>query len=201
MELTTSTHYDLDLYDTTPMLVNLHYTVHWSSHSQTSAPNRRQIFSPMTFAALLPTESVQHFLTTLNQACLSRIRSATRFTFYSFTNPIDCQAEFNIIYASFPSSKLSIRNLTLTELTHQLELIKLRNYQDAVRVDMAIEIDITAERKQREINEMQLRGIAADCIHLLPKIENEKKSDSSSVFSDPDDICPVKRRRFTRDGE
>ncbi|KAK4160708.1 hypothetical protein QBC43DRAFT_245137, partial [Cladorrhinum sp. PSN259] len=145
----TSSPYDLELYETTPMLVNLHYTIHWSTHLSASSPNRRQIFSPITFATVLPTESIQHFLTTLNQACLNRIRSATRYTFYSFNEPIDCQAEFNIVYTNCPSSKLSIRSLTLTELTHQLELIKLRNYQDAVRVDMAIEIDVAAERKHR----------------------------------------------------
>lgn len=94
MDITTP--FVLDMFDTAPLLINLHYTIHWSSRSSKSTPNRRQIFSPMTFGTTLPTESTQHFLTILNDVCLNRVRSATRYTCYSFENPKNCQTELYV---------------------------------------------------------------------------------------------------------
>ncbi|KAK4221196.1 hypothetical protein QBC38DRAFT_505104 [Podospora fimiseda] len=185
--------YDLSLYSPTPILINLHYTLHWSTHSPPSGtPNRRQIFPPQTFAALLPTDSTtQHFLSTLHQSCLNRIRSSTRFTSYAFTSPINCEAEFNIIYSPFNTTTktggLSIRTLSTPELSNQLHLIKLRNYQDVIRADMAIEIDLLKERNDREMASMQqhLRGIASDCLRLFPALDNQpsRKSEENDTTS------------------
>ncbi|KAK4459690.1 hypothetical protein QBC42DRAFT_348617 [Cladorrhinum samala] len=206
--MNTTTPFGLDLFDTTPMLINLHYTIHWSARSSKPTPNRRQIFSPTTFGTVLPTESIQHFLTILNDVCLDRVRSATRYTCYSFETPKNIQAEFYFVFTNFPDSKLSIRGLTLAELSHQLELIKSRGYRDAIRAEMAIEIDVflsgpgddPARKKktkkkrtghvQAAVDEMQLRGIASDCIRLLlpvPPPKDEPEEVQQRDLNDDDD--------------
>ena len=112
------------------------------------------------------------------------------------------------VFTNFPDSKLSIRGLTLAELSHQLELIKSRGYRDAIRAEMAIEIDVfvsgpgddPARKKktkkkrtghvQAAVDEMQLRGIASDCIRLLlpvPPPKDEPEEVQQRDLNDDDD--------------
>ncbi|KAL2270562.1 hypothetical protein VTJ83DRAFT_2746 [Remersonia thermophila] len=115
--------FDSSLHATIPLLINLHYTVHWATTSATAMTAREptspakqyysQRFPPVTFAADavnlandtgfggssreswwgFSPPSPLGFLRSIDEACLARVRAALRHTPYAFDMPINYEIE------------------------------------------------------------------------------------------------------------
>ncbi|KAL2127559.1 hypothetical protein VTI74DRAFT_10551 [Chaetomium olivicolor] len=98
------------LYDTTPLLIELHYTLYWSSGAH------GQKFAPIAFAADLITENPELFLQSLDASCLERIDAATKYTMYKFDKPVNYEVERWFVWEGLEEGRLSIRGLTAGQL-------------------------------------------------------------------------------------
>ncbi|KAK4184744.1 hypothetical protein QBC35DRAFT_348772, partial [Podospora australis] len=158
----------LALSDTITILVELEYTLTSQPRPSPILPkssdssNRRKVFTfmPLTFAAKLDTDTVPLFLQSLSRACLQRIRSRNRTkSFKLLDQPLvssiplppltlralvrrPCLFSWNGLPRRDQNSNplLGIKRLTTQELRTQLEMVRLRGYQDVVHVVMDIEM-------------------------------------------------------------
>jgi hypothetical protein len=139
----------LKLYTYTTVLVDLRFKIYWDSG------RFGHEFPPVAFAAEVVTESIELFLHSLDLSCLDRIRATTRYTMYSFAEPINYEVERSFVWKGLAGgSKLSIRGLSQVEFENQLALMKKRRWRDSIRVEMAVEIKAGTELRNRTCAEV-----------------------------------------------
>ncbi|KAK4149654.1 hypothetical protein C8A00DRAFT_46756 [Chaetomidium leptoderma] len=154
----------LTLYTETPLLIDLHFTLHWSTttttntsgdgitKTKTNTHTQKFQFPPTTFAAnVIADETPELFLHSLDLRCLDRIRAMTRYTVYCFDKPVNYEVERAFLWEGTTRGGrgLAIRGLSAEELGSQLRMVRDRGYRDWVRVDMAVEIEAGEELRRR----------------------------------------------------
>ncbi len=142
----------LDFYTPTPLLINLHFTLHHSPPATSASSNtaslgspkpKTQKFPPTTFAADLLTDTPALFLRSLDASCLERIRSATRYTAYRFSTPVNYEVERAFVWAGVGNEGMGcvgMRGLSEGEMETQVRMIRQRGGRDWLRVEMIVEI-------------------------------------------------------------
>ncbi len=142
----------LTFHTSTPLLINLHFTLHHSppatpinSNATDLGPPKLQTqkFPPTTFAADLLMDTPTLFLRSLDTSCLERIRNATRYTAYRFSTPLNYEVERAFVWAGVGDEGMGcvgMRGLSEEEMEAQVRMVRQRGGRDWVRVEMIVEI-------------------------------------------------------------
>jgi hypothetical protein len=106
--------------------------------------NIRKTFPPLAFAAVVNVgDSRAAMLRSLDDACLERIREATRYTMPEgeccrFT---DYEADRYVVWTGLDEAKLPLSTLSDADVERQLEMMGRRDCGDRLRVHMAVEVN------------------------------------------------------------
>ena len=142
----------LTFHTPTPLLINLHFTLHHSTATAPTSTNTTSLgspkpkthkFPPTTFAADLLTDTPALFLRSLDTSCLERIRNATRYTAYRFSTPVNYEVERAFVWAGVGDEGMGcvgMRGLSEGEMEAQVRMVRERGRRDWVRVEMVVEI-------------------------------------------------------------
>ncbi|KAJ9165481.1 hypothetical protein NKR19_g265 [Coniochaeta hoffmannii] len=142
--------------------------------------NTRKTFPPLAFAADLDVgDSRSAMLRSLDDACLARIREATRYVLEGAGDScrppsfIDYEADRYVVWAGLDEAKLPLSTLSDGDVAAQLEVMGRRGCGDRIRVHMAIEVDTGGGGG----------GGEGGC-------DGEEEGDDESVGSDETMVCP-----------